>query len=151
MPEEKTQTTTETKIDEKPKVKATNPTVAADIAMLTAQNRELQDKLQVATDENKETKTQLQEANARIDAAIRTALYPKITAKMNIARAKLDEMKPSELHELNQTLDAIKADAMPRGRPNVIGSDTITRATIDHMPDLYGKSRGEILKEVGAF
>jgi predicted RNase H-like nuclease (RuvC/YqgF family) len=131
-------------------VKAKNPTVAADIAMLTAQNMELKDKLQVATDENKEIKTMLEEANARMDAAIRTTLYPQITSKMNIVKAKLDEMKPAELHELNQTLNAIKADAMPRGRPNVIGSDTITRATIDHMPDLYGKSRTEILKELGA-
>jgi len=149
MPEEKP--IIEPKIDEKPKAKSTNPTVAADIAMLTARNQELEAQHQIDVDTIKEEKTKLEHANAGIDAIIRTTLYPQITSMMNIAKVKLDEMSAGELHELHQTLKAIKGDMTQRGRPNVIGADTITRATVDHMPDLYGKSRGEILKEVGAF
>ncbi|MCJ7767093.1 hypothetical protein MUP79_01700, partial [Candidatus Bathyarchaeota archaeon] len=85
-----TATDVEPKTDAKPKSK--NLTVAADVAMLSARNQELEAQHQIDAATIKEEKEKMEHANAAIDAYIRERLYPQITSMMNIAKAKLDEM-----------------------------------------------------------
>lgn len=126
---------------------ASNTVVAADVAVLTVRNQELTDENETQADEIKELKTQLSEANAAIDAQIRVTLYPKIQAVMpHMARAKLDEMTPKELHELYVTLNAIAPSKLPK--PNVVAVSKDSAVILDSMPNMYGKTQAEILKEM---
>jgi hypothetical protein len=126
---------------------ATNAVVAADVVVLTVRNQELQDENKTQADEIKGLKAQLSEANAALDAQIRGTLYPKIQAVMpHMARAKLDEMTPKELHELYVTLNAIVPSKLPKA--NVVAVSKDSTVILDSMPNMYGKTHAQILEEM---
>jgi predicted RNase H-like nuclease (RuvC/YqgF family) len=123
------------------------------MVILKTENHELRTNLKTLTDEVKKLKAELGEANASKDADIRARLYPIIQNSIpTITRIELDEMTPKELAAFAQTLSRVDKKESP-GKPNLViaSADAVSdmHVTLDRMPNMYGKSREEILKQVG--
>jgi hypothetical protein len=129
---------------------ATNPTVGADLALLRQENSELRVKNDKITKDLETVKKQLDEANTVIERELRETLYTRITGKSNYTREELDPRTVEELQKLDADLSrglGAASQSSKTGRFNKIVSagDSVAQGT---MPELYGKDRATILKEL---
>jgi hypothetical protein len=129
---------------------AKNVSVGVDLALLAAENSELKAANDILNTENESLKIQLGEANMVIERDLREDLYRRIVGKSNYTRAELEPRNVEELQKLDadltRGLGAASNAKSGTFKPVSSAKDSVIHGTV---PDLFGKDRATILKELG--
>jgi hypothetical protein len=136
---------------------AKNLAVGVEIEALRQENAELKVKNDSLAKDLELANKQLDEANKDIMSELREGKIKRIMGKSNYTRAELDQQYPpgdpealKALQKLDESLSrglgAASASKTGTYKPVSTAKDAVTHGSV---PDLFGKNRATVLKELG--
>jgi hypothetical protein len=135
---------------------AKNATVGVTYDAVVQENFELTEKVRVLTERITLAEDQLAEANKILESEVREEKIKRIMGKSNYTRAELEEQYPPGVDESLKSLQKLD-ESLSRGlgsasvgktgtfKPVSSAKDSLTVGT---MPDLFNKTRAEVLKDL---